>query len=81
MSTTKIDYSVLPIAVRVYPLIPEEEEEGKNKYSRLRWRSPKGMLVIDTETRTDATQRTGIENFEELFDQTSGAVNDVGRVH
>jgi hypothetical protein len=47
----------LPVAVRVYPLVPEEEEEENKKYTRIRWRPPKGTLVIDTETRTDATQR------------------------
>ena len=31
MSTSKIDYSILPIAVRVYPLVSEEEEEQKKK--------------------------------------------------
>jgi hypothetical protein len=43
----------LPIAIRVYP-----EPEGFQRKPRksYRWEQPKGMLVFDTETRTDPTQ-------------------------
>jgi hypothetical protein len=44
---------LLPIAVRVYPL-PENAEDDKR--SRKWWRTPGGMIVFDTETRTDAKQ-------------------------
>jgi hypothetical protein len=44
----------LPIAVRVYPYAKAPEKRNR---SRRTWRCPKTMLVFDTETRTDATQR------------------------
>lgn len=44
----------LPVAVRVYP--PPKVVE-KHTRSRRAWQQPKAMLVFDTETRTDATQR------------------------
>lgn len=43
----------VPIAVRVYPL-PENVEDGE--HTRKWWRTPDGMLVFDTETRTNAQQ-------------------------
>ena len=45
--------SLLRVAVRAYPL-----PAGKtpHKPSRWRWPRPDGVLVIDTETRTDTTQ-------------------------
>ncbi len=44
----------LPIAVRVYP---ESRSAEKRPRSDKPWRCPQAMLVFDTETRTDATQR------------------------
>lgn len=52
MSNRKPDS--LPIAVRVYPKPKTTEERS---LSRRPWRRPRAMLVFDTETRTDATQR------------------------
>lgn len=48
----------LPIAVRVYPQ-PENLKQQNAKranHSRKVWRRPDAMLVLDTETRTDAPQ-------------------------
>jgi hypothetical protein len=47
-----IEYSVLPIAIRVYP------ESAERKPRALKsWRRPDAMIVFDTETRVDAPQR------------------------
>ncbi len=43
-----------PIAIRVYPAQPKSEKRSR---SRKPWKCPDAMLVFDTETRTDATQR------------------------
>src|SRR6516162_2654025 len=44
----------LPIAIRVFPALkPTELKSRKNKV----WRLPRAMLVFNTETRTDASQR------------------------
>src|SRR6266404_6567075 len=44
----------LPIAIRVFPALkPTAGRISKNKV----WRQPRAMLVFDTETRTDASQR------------------------
>src|SRR5436309_6889850 len=43
----------VPLAVRVYP----EPPEPRTAPDRRRWRRPDLMLVFDTETRIDATQR------------------------
>src|SRR4051794_31028105 len=45
----------IPIAVRVYPN-PTGSERARSKRAK-RWRRPNAMLVFDTETTTDATQR------------------------
>lgn len=49
----------LPISVRVYPevSITESMNRGTNVPNRKAWRLPNAMLVFDTETRVDATQR------------------------
>jgi hypothetical protein len=44
----------LAIAVRVYPNPPEAVRSARQQKS---WRRPDAMLVFDTETRIDATQR------------------------
>lgn len=44
----------LPIAVRVFPLL--EPDNPKNRTDKI-WRAPRAMLVVDTETTTDSTQR------------------------
>jgi len=46
--------SLLPIAVRVYP---KPGNVKQDKRSRRLWQLPDAMLVFDTESRTDATQR------------------------
>jgi hypothetical protein len=49
----------LPISVRVYPepQTPTSENKQSTERPRKKWRRPDAMLVIDTETRIDATQR------------------------
>ena len=54
MKTNKIDFTVLPIAVRVYPDTRVTDETSG--HSRKTWRRPNAMFVFDTETRTNATQ-------------------------
>ncbi len=44
----------LSIAVRVFPSLADSEE---HIHSRKPWKTPAGVLVFDTETRIDATQR------------------------
>jgi hypothetical protein len=49
----------LPIAVRIYPEAsnPESKTRFLNLNGRKAWRLPNAMLVFDTETRVDPTQR------------------------
>src|SRR5271170_6821745 len=48
----------LPIAVRVYPETKSGGEKPRSSASHQKtWRRPEAMLVFDTETRVDATQR------------------------
>jgi len=49
----------LPISVRVYPepAVPKLDNARSGEQRRKKWRRPDAMLVIDTETRIDATQR------------------------
>src|SRR5579872_1055185 len=47
---------LLRLAVRVYPE-PTNAGEQKQDNPPRHWRCPDAMLVFDTETRTDATQR------------------------
>jgi hypothetical protein len=49
----------LPIAVRIYPEAsnPESKTRFPNLSGRKAWRLPNAMLVFDTETRVDPTQR------------------------
>jgi hypothetical protein len=49
--------SSLPLAVRVYPEPEKPRQERQADRSLRHWRCPDAMLVFDTETRTDATQR------------------------
>ena len=50
--------SSLPIAVRVYPEPPNLPPENQQKTAHPeRWRQPDAMLVFDTETQIDATQK------------------------
>ena len=44
----------LPIAVRVFPYRHDAEADIRSGKT---WRLPEGMLVFDTETRVDATQK------------------------
>jgi hypothetical protein len=48
--------TLLPLAVRVYPE-PKNARERKQDNPPRHWRYPDAMVVFDTETRTDATQR------------------------
>lgn len=49
--------SFLPLAVRVYSEREDSKAGRADKHPPRQWRSPNAMLVFDTETRTDATQR------------------------
>lgn len=50
--------SSLPIAVRVYPESQNLTPENQPKLARAkRWKQPDAMLVFDTETRIDETQK------------------------
>src|SRR5260370_32361775 len=44
----------LKVALRIYP---ESRKDEKPFRSQKRWRLPKAMLIFDTESRVDATQR------------------------
>lgn len=44
----------IPLAVRVYPDPPEKKRRGLNTD---KWVRPESMLIFDTETTVDATQR------------------------
>jgi hypothetical protein len=48
------EHNLLPIAVRIYP---EPRAEEKHPRSRKQWNCPDGILILDTETRIDATQK------------------------
>jgi hypothetical protein len=61
-----IDPTPLPIAVRVYPVADGKEQKASSKSKP--WKRPSGMLVFDTETRTDATQRLTFGSYR-FFDQ------------
>jgi hypothetical protein len=50
----KSEPAPLPIALRVFPLL--EPDDPKNRTDKI-WRAPRAMFVLDTETRTDSTQR------------------------
>jgi DNA polymerase type B, organellar and viral len=61
--------SSLPIAVRVYPekeISPAEDSRASNQ-KRNKWRRPNAMLVFDTETRVDATQRLTFGSYQFLI--------------
>jgi hypothetical protein len=60
----------LPIAVRVYPQPqnPSEQEAKSDFGHRKVWRRPDAMLVIDTETRTDSTQRLTFGSYRFICD-------------
>ena len=49
--------TLLPLAVRVYPEPKNAREQKQDNHPPRHWRYPDAMVVFDTETRTDATQR------------------------
>jgi len=55
----------LPIAVRVYP---EPSDTDGNNRSQKSWKLPNAMLVFDTETRIDATQRLTFGSYRFFVD-------------
>ena len=57
---------LLPIAVRVYPLLDDTEDE---KRPRRWWPLPNEVIVFDTETRTDATQRLTFGSYRVFIDR------------
>ena len=50
----------MTLALRVYP---EQKNSEQKPRSPKKWKCPKAMLVFDTETRTDATQRLTFGSF------------------
>ena len=52
-----VSKTLLPLALRVYPELENARKEKKDNRPPRHWRCPNAMLVFDTETRTDATQR------------------------
>src|SRR5437870_10534055 len=52
----------LPVAVRVYPNL------GDHARSQKPWKRPRAMLVWDTETRIDATQRLTFGSYRFIMD-------------
>jgi hypothetical protein len=59
MTLSQQQLNSLPIAVRVYPQVRSAKLENARSSARPRkaWKRPEAMLVFDTETRIDATQR------------------------
>jgi hypothetical protein len=57
----------LPIALRVYPLTAEDGDDDPERL-RKHWRIPRGMIVFDTETRTDPTQRLTFGGYRAIID-------------
>jgi hypothetical protein len=55
----------LPVAVRVFPLL--EHGKPKNRTDKI-WRAPRAMFVVDTETRTDSTQRLTFGSYRFFID-------------
>lgn len=55
----------LPVAVRVFPLL--ERTEPKHRTDKV-WRAPRAMFVVDTETRTDSTQRLTFGSYRFFVD-------------
>lgn len=49
--------ATLPLAVRVYPEPKNTRQEERDDRPLRHWRCPDAMLVFDTETRTDGSQR------------------------
>ena len=47
----------LPFAVRVYPEPPVAEGDDSELTRARKWRCPRGMIIFDTETRVDTTQK------------------------
>ena len=50
----------LDVAIRIFPALKRAEQ--KNRTNKV-WRLPRAMLVFDTETRTDATQRLAFGSY------------------
>jgi hypothetical protein len=70
----------LPISVRVYPEAHAPElERARSNMPRLKtWRRPDAMLVFDTETRIDATQRLTFGSYRFIAD---GKCQEEGLFH
>lgn len=68
--------ALLPLAVRVYP----EPQNAKQEHHRSRkpWRRPSAMLVFDTETSIDATQRLTFGSYRFI---DKGQTVEVGLFH
>lgn len=60
---TRLD--TLALACRVYPVTPELI---KTHRARRSWQQPRSMLIFDTETRIDATQRLTFGSYRFLVD-------------
>jgi len=60
------DSTSLVVAVRVYPSLKDEEADFDKP--RRAWKRPNAMFVVDTETRTDRTQRLTFGSYRFIVD-------------
>jgi hypothetical protein len=65
MKTPQPDSESLPIAVRVYPAHAHAEKPAR---AQKQWKRPKAMLIFDTETRVDASQRLTFGSYRFIVD-------------
>ena len=65
MKNSRRNPDSLPVAVRVYPTRPNLEKTAR---SNKKWKRPEAMLVFDTETRIDATQRLTFGSYRFIVD-------------
>jgi hypothetical protein len=77
---TMTEITSLPISVRVYPAPPKPGPDNiRSSANRDKiWRKPDAMLVFDTETRIDATQRLTFGSYR-FF--TDGVCQEEGLFH
>ncbi|MGB6821173.1 MAG: hypothetical protein WBE21_03760 [Candidatus Acidiferrales bacterium] len=66
----------LPVAVRVYP--QPQNTKSEHHHARKPWRHPDAMLVFDTESRTDPTQRLTFGSYRFIV---SGQCSEEGLIY
>jgi len=65
-NTPTVEGASLPIAVRVYPLKPDDTDSQSN-YVRRFWRGPDAILVFDCETRVDSRQTLTFGSYQAVI--------------